>query len=562
MNTVKEQVLRVQRYGIFRFCQEENTKRYGKSDELLYFCGWISNIQSAMTKYPIGLQNFQGLREDGYVYVDKTAFVYQLAQSGKYYFLSRPRRFGKSLFLSTLEAYYLGKKELFKGLALERLEKDWKIYPVLHLDLNAAKYTEPKALTDIIEWHCRQWEEIYGESFAESNLYDRIKDIIIHAYEKTGQKVVILVDEYDKPLLQAIGNKALQDEYRAMLKSVYGVAKTMDGYIQLAFFTGVTKFSKVSVFSDLNNLEDLTLDYRYAEICGITEKEIRENLDEEVGKMAEANHMTKEECYAKLKENYDGYHFNEESVGMYNPFSLINALSKQRFKDYWFETGTPTFLVETLKQNNYELENMTREEVTADLLGSLDSIDQNPLPLLYQSGYLTIKDYSPRFNSYVLGFPNGEVERGFTQFLFRYYAPIRMDQSVSFINNFTREVEAGQPEKFMSRLETMFADQHYQIAGDAELYFHNVVYVVFKMLGFYVDVERHTSDGRMDMLVQTKDYIYIFEFKIDKSADEALKQIEEKQYAKPFETDSRKLYKIGVNFSSATRRIEEWKMIP
>ena len=514
-----------------------------------------------MTKYPIGLQNFQGLREDGYVYVDKTAFVYEMATSGKYYFLSRPRRFGKSLFLSTLEAYYQGKKELFKGLALERLEKDWKVYPVLHLDLNAAKYTEPEALVANIDGHFRLFEKDYAVDSTGLTLPERFKTIIRKAYEQTGQKVVILVDEYDKPLLEAIGNEELQNDYRKTLKSVYGVAKTMDAYIQFAFFTGVTKFSKVSVFSDLNNLKDITLSPQYAEICGITEKEIRENFDEEVERMAEANHLTKDECYAKLKENYDGYHFSKKSVGMYNPFSLINALCDQDFNDYWFETGTPTFLVETLKRNHYELENMTREEVSADLLGSLDAIDTNPLPLLYQSGYLTIKDYKPRFDSYILGFPNGEVERGFTRFLFRHYAPIRADQSVSFINNFTIEVESGQPEKFMSRLETMFANQDYQIMGDTELYFHNVTSLVFKMLGFYTDVERHTTDGRMDMLVQTKDYIYIFEFKIDKSADEALEQIEEKQYAKPFEADPRKLYKIGVNFSSTTRRMEGWKMI-
>ena len=515
-----------------------------------------------MTKYPIGLQNFQGLREDGYVYVDKTAFVYELATSGKYYFLSRPRRFGKSLLLSTIEAYFQGKKELFKGLALEQLEKDWKVYPVLHLDLNVGKFDTPEALHERLNHFLSGWEKTY-DVIPETmqSPATRFENVISRAYEKTGQKVVILVDEYDKPLLQAIGNKALQYEYRTMLKSVYGVAKTMDGYIQMAFFTGVTKFSKVSVFSDLNNLMDISMDYRFAEICGITEKEIRENFDEEVRKMAAANHLTKEECYAKLKENYDGYHFNEESVGMYNPFSLINALSAQRFKDYWFETGTPTFLAETLKHTNYELENMTREEVTADLLGSLDSIDTNPLPLLYQSGYLTIKDYNSRFDTYRLGFPNGEVERGFTRFLFRYYAPIRADQSASFINNFTREVENGQPEKFMSRLEAMFANQDYQIVGNTELYFHNVTSLVFKLLGFYTEVERHTTDGRMDMLVQTKDYIYIFEFKIDKSADEALAQIEEKQYAKPFEHDSRKLYKIGVNFSSETKRLEEWKMV-
>ena len=520
-----------------------------------------SKTRALMTKYPIGLQDFQGLREDGYAYVDKTAFVYELAQTGKYYFLSRPRRFGKSLFISTLEAYYLGKKELFKGLALEQLEKDWKVHPVLHMDLNTGLYTEPEALISTIGWHFSLWEKEYGLTENNSPLSDRFKNIILQAYQKTGQKVVILVDEYDKPLLQSIGNEALQNDYRKILKSVYGVAKTMDSYIQLAFFTGVTKFSKVSVFSDLNNLKDITLSPKYAEICGVTEKEIREHFDEEVTQMADVNHLTKDECYAKLKENYDGYHFSEESVGMYNPFSLLNALCDQRFKDYWFETGTPTFLVETLKRNNYELENMTREEVTADLLGSLDSIDQNPLPLLYQSGYLTIKSYNPDFGTYQLGFPNGEVERGFTRFLFRHYAPIRIYESDSFVKNFTIEVRNGEPEKFMPRLETMFAGQDYQLVGDTELYFHNVTSLVFKMLGFYVDVERHTTDGRMDMLVQTKDFIYIFEFKIDKSADEALAQIEEKQYAKPFETDFRKLYKIGVNFSSAKRRIEEWKVV-
>ena len=526
-------------------------------------CTFADRIQcyGIMTKYPIGLQNFQGLREDGYAYVDKTAFVYELAQSGKYYFLSRPRRFGKSLLLSTLEAYYQGKKELFKGLALERLEKDWKVYPVFHLDFNTGLYTNPEGLVSIIDEHLRYFEKNYDIEPDGISLSERFKAVIRCAYEKMGQKVVILVDEYDKPLLEAIGNEPLQNDYRKMLKSFYGIAKTMDSYIQFAFFTGVTKFSKVSIFSDLNNLNDISLDERFADICGITEQEIRSVFDDDVEKMALKRGLDKETCYYKLKENYDGYHFREDSVGVYNPFSLLNALQKMEFKDYWFETGTPTFLVETLKHTNYELENMTREEVTADLLGSLDSIDTNPLPLLYQSGYLTIKSYNQRFMTYQLGFPNGEVERGFSRFLFRYYAPVRVEQSACFIKNFVLEIEAGQPEKFMSRLDSMFADQHYQIAGDAELYFHNVVYVVFKMLGFYVDVERHTSDGRMDMLVKTKDYIYIFEFKIDKSADEALVQIEEKQYAKPFEMDSRKIYQIGINFSSATRRIEGWKMI-
>lgn len=514
-----------------------------------------------MTKYPIGLQDFQGLREDGYVYVDKTAHIHRMLTTGKYYFLSRPRRFGKSLLVTTLEAYFLGKKRLFKGLAMEQLEKDWKVYPVFHLDLNAEQYIAPDGLVSILDRHLRHWESLYGKTEGDKTPADRFVTLIRRAYEQTGQKVVILVDEYDKPLLQAIGNEVLQDNYRSLLKSFYGVAKTMDSFIQFAFFTGVTKFSKVSVFSDLNNLEDISLNENYTEICGITEEEIRHYLDEDVMQMAEKQHIDKNQCYALLKENYDGYHFRENSVGVYNPFSLLKALKNKEFKDYWFETGTPTFLVETLKRNDYELENMTHEEVTADLLGSLDSIDTNPLPLLYQSGYLTIKSYDPDFGTYQLGFPNGEVERGFTRFLFRYYAPIRIDQSDSFVKYFTTEVRNGQPEKFMPRLEALFAGQDYQVVGDTEIYFHNVTSLVFKLLGFYTDVERHTTDGRMDMLVQTKDYNYIFEFKIDKSADEALAQIEEKQYAKPFETDSRRLYKIGVNFSSATRRIDGWKVV-
>ncbi len=514
-----------------------------------------------MTKYPIGIQTFSKIIEEGYAYVDKTAYVHRLASDGGYYFLSRPRRFGKSLLLTTLKAYFEGRKELFEGLAISKLEKDWTAHPVLHIDLNAELYDTVDSLRSIWNRYLSYYEKTYGTGETGQTLADRFVGLIRRAYEQTGQKVVILVDEYDKPLLQAIGNDALQDEYRGILKSLYGVTKTMDNYIRMAFFTGVTKFSKVSVFSDLNNLKDLTMDARYAAVCGITEQELHGHFDDEVGEMGRSLGIGKAACYERLKQEYDGYHFTEESAGMYNPFSLINALSEQRFKDYWFESGTPTFLIETLKRTRYDLEDMTREEVTADLLGSLDSIDTNPLPLLYQSGYLTIKGHNPRFGTYTLGFPNGEVERGFTRYLFRHYAPIRSDQSGSFVKDFTLEVEAGRPERFMPRLEALFAGQDYQVVGDAELYFHNVTALVFKMLGFYVDVERHTTDGRMDMLVQTKDYVYIFEFKIDKTADEALQQIEEKQYARPFERDPRKLYRIGVNFSTATRRMEGWKVV-
>lgn len=370
-----------------------------------------------MTKYPIGLQNFQGLREDGYIYVDKTAFVYELAQSGKYYFLSRPRRFGKSLFLSTLEAYFQGKKELFKGLALEQLEKDWKVYPVFHLDFNTGLYTNPEGLVSIIDEHLRYFEKNYDIEPNGFSLSERFKAIIRCAYEKTGQKVVILVDEYDKPLLEAIGNEPLQNDYRKMLKSFYGIAKTMDSYIQFAFFTGVTKFSKVSIFSDLNNLMDISLDYRFAEICGITEKEIHQHLDKEVAQMAEANHLTKVECYAKLKENYDGYHFSEKSADIYNPFYLMNALNTMKFKDFWPDTDTISFLFETLKQNNYKLENLTQEDQTDLFLHYTEMFGDSTLAFLYQNGFLTIKNYDQIFDAYQLGIPNEMVKHGISSII-------------------------------------------------------------------------------------------------------------------------------------------------
>ena len=510
-------------------------------------------------RYPLGIQTFENIRKEGYLYIDKTALVYDIVKSGKYYFLSRPRRFGKSLLISTLEAYFQGKRELFSGLAIEGLEKDWTAYPVLHLDLNAAKYTSLEALTSLLTTQLCYWEDIYGSSPAEQTLSERFKGIIRRASEQTGKKVVILVDEYDKPLLQAFGNKALQDDYRATLKAFYGVEKSMDGYIQFAFFTGVTKFSKVSVFSDLNNLTDITMDRRYAEVCGFTEAEIRARLDAEVAKLAEAQGLTGEACYAELREYYDGYHFHPSAAGVYNPYSLLNALDRREFGGYWFETGTPSFLVEAMKHANFRLDDMSQQRVTANLLGSIDNYGNDPLPLLFQSGYLTIGSYDPRFKKYTLRHPNREVAEGFTDYLVPYYAPSANRGSL-YIENFIADVESGQPEAFARRLDMLFARGDYQIAGDAELYFQNVLYVIFTMMGFYTEVERHTSDGRMDMLIQTQDYIYILEFKLDRSADEALRQIEERQYAKPFEHDSRKLYKIGINFSTKTRRIEGWKM--
>ncbi len=511
-------------------------------------------------KYPLGIQTFENIRTEGYLYMDKTALVYDLVKGGTYYFLSRPRRFGKSLLVSTLEAYFRGKRELFSGLAIERLEKDWTAYPVLKLSLNVAKYDSPSVLEAVLHDAVDTWCRQYGISVAGETPSLRFKNLLTALYEKTGKKVVVLVDEYDKPLLATMGNDTLLAEMRGQLKAFYGILKPLDAYVQFGFFTGVTKFSKVSVFSDLNNLTDITMDRRYAEVCGFTEAEIRRTLDAEVGELAQANRLSKAECYERLKANYDGYHFEHDTAGVYNPYSLLRVMDAKAFKDYWFETGTPSFLVELLRQNHYPLDSLGREETTADVLGNVDTIDQSPIPLLYQSGYLTVKGYDEEFLMYTLGFPNQEVERAFTRFLIPYYTPLRSSQGQLFVANFVKDVRAGRVREFLQRLESLFASGDYQIAGDAELYFQNACWVIFKMIGFYTEVERHTSDGRMDMLIQTQDYIYILEFKLDRSADEALRQIEERQYAKPFEHDSRKLYKIGINFSTKTRRIEGWKM--
>lgn len=367
--------------------------------------------------YPIGIQNFESLRKDGYFYIDKTALIYRLVKTGRYYFLSRPRRFGKSLLISTLKAYYQGKKELFEGLAIEQLEKDWRKHPILHLDLNIEKYDTPESLDKILNDNLMYWEELYGTRPSEASFSLRFAGIIQRAYEKTGERVVILVDEYDKPMLQSIGNEELQKYYRNTLKPFYGVLKSKDGCIKLGFLTGVTKFGKVSVFSDLNNLIDISMDEQYVELCGITEKEIHDNMEEDLKTLAGKQNMTYEEVSKELKECYDGYHFVEDSIGIYNPFSLLNTFYKMKFGSYWFETGTPTYLVELLKRSNYNLQRITHEETDADVLNSIDSTSRNPIPVIYQSGYLTIKGFDKRFGIYKLGFPNREVEEGFVKYL-------------------------------------------------------------------------------------------------------------------------------------------------
>lgn len=365
-------------------------------------------------KYPIGIQDFEDLQRNGYAYVDKTNFVYKLADEGKYYFLSRPRRFGKSLFLSTLEAYFQGKKELFEGLAIYDLETEWKKYPIFHIDLNTANFREKDSLYTVLNDYLTTWESKYGARESEATLALRFKGVIARAAEKEGCGVVILIDEYDKPILQTLRDPELQAEHRAQLKAFYSVLKTQDRYIKFAFLTGVTKFGKVSVFSDLNNLTDISMDHRYISICGMTEKELLTNFKEGIGELASANEDNETETIDKLRMRYSGYHFEENSEEIYNPFSVLNTLANSRYDDYWFKANTHTFLIDILKKHAYCITDLNKAQVKANMMNNVDS---NPIPVIYQSGYLTIKSYDERFKNYQLGIPNKEVEEGILNIL-------------------------------------------------------------------------------------------------------------------------------------------------
>ena len=510
--------------------------------------------------YPIGIQDFGKLRRGGYVYVDKTRHIYNLAHLGCYYFLGRPRRFGKSLLISTMEAYFNAEKDLFHGLAIEGLEKEWVQYPILRLDLNVGKFDTPERLEEVLDDALTAWENTYGAPEKAMPLELRFKRIVQKAFEVTGQKVVILVDEYDKPMLQTMYDEALQERHRSTLKAFYSVLKTQDRYIRFAFLTGVTKFAKVSVFSDLNNLKDISMLAAYHDICGVSETELHEYFDGSIQEFADATGLSFSDVCDRLREKYDGYHFETGTPGIYNPFSLLNALADRSLKDYWFETGTPTILVETLRRCRYRLEKLTQERQTADQLNSVEPMTRNPVPLVYQSGYLTVTGYLERFGRYLLGFPNNEVETGFLNFLLPAYMPARemTDFDVSF---FIEEAETGDAEGFMTRLQAFYADIDYHLIGDMEIHFHNSLYLFFKVLGFHTCVEYHTSRGSADIVIQTPDYIYIIECKLDKPASVALAQIEEKGYAAPFAADPRRLFKIGVSFSSQTRGIEEYLIV-
>ena len=508
--------------------------------------------------YPIGIQNFEKIITGGFVYVDKTTQIYDLASTGQYYFLSRPRRFGKSLLVSTMEAYFRGRKDLFKGLAMEGLEKEWLEYPVLHLDLTGAAYSKVEELHSKLNSFLSAQEEIYGIRTSEKVASVRFEHVIDAAYRKTGRKVVILIDEYDKPIVDNIDAPELMEAFRRELQGFYSVIKGKDEFIRFAFLTGVTKLGKMSIFSGLNNLNDISMDLGFSDICGVSEEELKTYFDESVSTLARHCGLTKEECYGKLKTMYDGYHFSEGAAGVYNPFSLLNTFKANRFRMYWFETGTPTFLVRYLKQIKCNLDNISKDKVSVETLTGANYVAPAPITLMYQTGYLTITSYNERFNTYTLDYPNEEVKAGFLNSLSQLYAPALIQGDFS-VYNFVEDIERGDVQGFMDRFTSFLSDNSYEIQGDLELYFQNTMSVMLKMMGLYVKTEYRTSNGRIDIVFDTDKYVYIIELKRDLSPEEALKQIEAKGYDKPFLSSGKEIIKLGINFSSQTRTVDGWK---
>ena len=508
---------------------------------------------------PIGIQSFEYIRRNNYVYVDKTAFIYQLVNTGKPYFLSRPRRFGKSLLLSTLEAYFLGKRELFKGLAIEKYETEWATHAVLHLSLNAEKYDSPERLHDMLEFQLRGWEETYGTGGLGITHSARFMEVIRKAYEKTGRGVVVLIDEYDKPLLRSFHDEKLQQAFRESLTAFYTVLKDADPWLRFVFITGVTKFAQMGIFSNLNQLNDISLNPRFGAICGMTAGEIDTNFQPELESMARVNRINMKEIMREMTRLYDGYRFFEDQEqGIYNPFSVLSALYNGKFRNYWFASGTPTFLVDILQKTDFDLRTLDGIEVSAASLSDDRADVNNPIPMIYQSGYLTIKAYDEEFQTYTLGFPNEEVKYGFLNFASPFYTPVRESDTSFYIGKFTRELREGDIDAFLTRLRAFFAGIPYKLNDQTERHYQVIFYIVFRLMGQFTEAEVQSTRGRADAVVKTTDYIHVFEFKLNGTAEEALDQIDDRGYLVPYTADGRQLVKVGVEFDREQRNIGKW----
>ena len=520
-------------------------------------------------KYPIGIQSFERIIEDGYVYIDKTDMIYSLTHGGSIYFLSRPRRFGKSLLVSTLKNYYLGHKELFKGLKIDTLEKDWNVHPVFHVDFNGSNFLEEGVLEKRLYAYVRDWERQYDlVSDADSlDLGGRFMEVLRAAHEQTGRRAVVLIDEYDKPILDVLDtDSGLEDRHRNVLKGFYSVFKVADSHLQFVLLTGVTKFSQVSVFSGFNQPKDISMDARYETLCGITQEELDSYFVEPVSAMAERNRCSFEEMKFLLKQKYDGYHFSDNMTDVYNPFSLLNALDSLRLQDYWFSSGTPTYLIRLLAHFKENMNELTGKYYRTEEFIDYKADVEQPLPMIYQSGYLTIKDYDMRRNTFLLDFPNNEVKNGFlTAIATSYLQPKKRVEG--WIFDVLDALEAGEPDTLRTLFTSFLSSIPYTMRRkdderERERYFQYTFYLILRLISVYtVYVEKVQSQGRVDCVLETPQYVYIFEFKLDGTADEALRQIEEKGYANEYASDTRTLYKIGASFSSETGTIGDWKTV-
>ena len=521
-------------------------------------------------KLPIGIQSFESMRRDGFVYVDKTAYVYQLVSEGKPYFLSRPRRFGKSLLVSTMRAYFEGRRELFAGLDIERLEaaaaeregrEPWVARPVFHFDFNGGNYTREGGLEAKLDELLRDLEETWGDDWSDLPAGSRLRRLIERAHALSGHRVAVLVDEYDKPLLEAMEDPALEERNRAALKAFYSVLKGADDHLRFAFLTGVTKFSKVSIFSDLNQLRDITLSAAYAGICGITEEELERDFGPEVESMAGSLGTDAAGCLDALRAQYDGYRFHAKGPGVYNPFSLLNALAEGALGSYWFQTGTPTFLVRRMREARLDPKRLTDGTIraTGRRLSDYRADDPDPIPLMFQAGYLTIWSADPRTDRYTLAVPNAEVRCGLEEGLLPAWAPGYSEAHGTDVFAMLDFVETGDTDGMRDVLAALFASIPYTREDDPfENYFQAVIWLVFSLLGRYVRCEVHQARGRADVVVETAAHVYVMEFKRDGTAADALAQIEERGYAAPFSADPRHVHRVGCAFDSRTRQLSDW----
>jgi len=513
-------------------------------------------------KLPAGIQDFEDLRTNGNLYVDKTLYIYRLANIGKPYFLGRPRRFGKSLLLTTLKEYFLGKKELFEGLAIAGLEKEWIEYPVFHIDMNLGCYLNLDSLYSVLDTNLKLLESKWGKDDSDLTHEARFFSLIRRAHEQTGRKVVVLIDEYDKPLLgPSVDLQNMNDDILKVLKGFYGILKSADAYLRFVFLTGVTKFAKVSVFSELNHLTDISLYEDYAGICGISALELVQNFEPEIATLAIKLGKSFDKTLGELKKRYDGYHFAKKSEGMYNPYSLLRTFAAGELQNYWFETGTPTFLIRMLKDINFDLKSLEKDvAVQTDAITKYRVDSANPIPLLYQSGYLTIKGYEDDMNMYILGFPNEEVKYGFLQDLIEIYMPNTDSLTEFYAGRFIRDLKSGDIESFMVRLKAFFAGIPYKLNNKTEKHYQTIFYVLLKLMGQFVVVEQANAVGRADVVITTADTVYVFEFKLsgNGTAEEALNQIDDKGYLIPFTAGNKRLVKIGAEFSTKIRGLNRW----